>query len=75
MQINLATNSGTVIYVAMGTTPVVPTTGTAVQGDEYRNTTPTETGTAGSKYVLRGVICTVGGTPGTWVPMRSLTGN
>ena len=52
-----------------------PTTGTYAQGDFVTNNTPTELGTAGSKYVIRGWICTVGGTPGTWVQCRNLTGN
>lgn len=53
----------------------VPTGGTWQQGDVVYNSTPTETGTAGSKYTVTGWICTVSGTPGTWVPMRALTGN
>lgn len=52
-----------------------PTTGTAAQGDFVYNATPTELGTAGSKYVIRGWICVSGGTPGTWVQARFLTGN
>ena len=52
-----------------------PTTGTYAQGDFVTNNTPTELGTAGQKYVIRGWICTVGGTPGTWVQCRFLTGN
>ena len=52
-----------------------PTTGTWSQGDKCENTSPTELGTAGSKYVVVGWICTVSGTPGTWLEMRSLTGN
>lgn len=52
-----------------------PTTGTYAQGDEVLNSTPTELGTAGSKYVIRGWKCVASGTPGTWVQMRFLTGN
>jgi len=52
-----------------------PTTGTWAQGDIVQNSNPAEAGTAGSKYVVTGWICTVGGTPGTWLPMRTLTGN
>ena len=52
-----------------------PTTGTWAQGDEVRNTNPTELGTAGNKYVIGSWICTVGGTPGTWLQKRTLTGN
>ena len=51
-----------------GTTP-------ALVGDEIRNSAPAELGTAGSKYVIRGWICVTAGTPGTWLPMRLLTGN
>lgn len=53
----------------------VPTGGSWAQGDFVANSTPTEAGTAGSKYVVTGWICTVSGTPGTWVACRSLTGN
>lgn len=52
-----------------------PTSGTWTQGDRWRNSTPAELGTAGSKYVLTGWICTASGTPGTWVEQRTLTGN
>lgn len=52
-----------------------PTTGTYAQGDFVANNTPTEQGTAGSKYVIDGWKCVVGGTPGTWVQCRYLTGN
>lgn len=52
-----------------------PTTGTWYVGDQVRNSAPAELGTASSKYVIVGWICTVSGTPGTWVQMRCLTGN
>lgn len=52
-----------------------PTTGTWAQGDFVRNSAPVEAGTAGSKYVLFGWTCVAGGTPGTWLPFRPLTGN
>lgn len=52
-----------------------PTTGDWYQGDKLRNSTPTELGSPGSKYVVTGWICTASGTPGTWLEMRSLTGN
>ena len=55
--------------------PAAPTTGQFNQGDFVRNSAPTELGTAGSKYVLRGWTCTVPGTPGTFVQCRELTGN
>lgn len=52
-----------------------PTTGTHAQGDFVRNSAPTEAGSAGSKYVVFGFVCVAGGTPGTWVQVRTLTGN
>lgn len=58
------------------------TTGTAAPttdwwgvGQYVENTNPSELGTAGSKYVIRGWVCTVAGNPGTWLPVRALTGN
>jgi hypothetical protein len=56
-------------------TAAAPTSGTHAQGDVVRNSAPTELGTAGSKYVVLGWICVVGGTPGTWLQTRTLTGN
>jgi hypothetical protein len=53
----------------------VPTTGTFAQGDFVRNKTPSELGAGGSKYVITGWVCTVGGTPGTFLQCRVLTGN
>lgn len=52
-----------------------PTTGTWNQGDFVANSTPSELGTASSKYTIRGWRCISGGTPGTWVQCRELTGN
>jgi hypothetical protein len=52
-----------------------PTAGTYQQGDYIKNSQPTELGTAGSKYVVLGWVCTVAGTPGTWLQDRGLTGN
>lgn len=52
-----------------------PTVGTYHQGDFIRNSDPSELGSAGSKYVIFGWICTVSGNPGTWVQQRFLTGN
>jgi hypothetical protein len=53
----------------------IPTTGTYAQGDFIRNSAPVEAGGAGSKTVTLGWICTVGGTPGTLLPVKTLTGN
>ena len=58
-----------------GAAMAAPTTGDWMQGDVVRSAVPTELGTAGSKYVVTGWVCIVSGTPGTWVEMRSLTGN
>ena len=44
-------------------------------GDIVRNSAPAEAGAIGSKYVIVGWICTVSGTPGTWLEQRTLTGN
>lgn len=52
-----------------------PTTGTHAWGDFLRNSEPTEAGAGGSMYVVLGWVCTVGGTPGTWLECRVLTGN
>jgi hypothetical protein len=53
----------------------IPTTGTYRQGDFILNSAPVEAGTAGSKYVQVGWVCTVSGSPGTLLPCRYLTGN
>ena len=63
------------ITAAYNATTAAPTTGTWAQGDHIRNSTPTEAGAASSKYIITGFICTVAGTPGTWLTLRSLTGN
>lgn len=63
------------IAAASNAATAAPTTGTYAQGDFIRNSTPTELGAGGSKYVITGFLCVAGGTPGTWVQMRSLTGN
>lgn len=52
-----------------------PTSGTWAKGDYIRNSAPAEAGSASSKYVILGWICTVGGEPGTWLECRALTGN
>lgn len=52
-----------------------PTAGDWKAGDKLRNSSPTELGSASSKYVVIGWICTASGTPGTWLEMRCLTGN
>ena len=72
-QVNLLSEGKIAACYAASTS--APTAGTFAQGDEILNSTPTELGTAGSKYVIRGWKCVSGGTPGTWVQMRFLTGN
>lgn len=52
-----------------------PTGNKWAQGNFCWNSTPTEQGTAGSKYVVLGWVCVASGTPGTWLPCRTLTGN
>lgn len=52
-----------------------PTTGTHAAGDFVKNSAPAEAGVALSKYVIHGWQCVSGGTPGTWVECRFLTGN
>lgn len=52
-----------------------PTAGTYQQGDTIKNSAPTELGSVSSKYVITGWVCSVAGTPGTWLQLRSLTGN
>jgi len=52
-----------------------PTLGTYIQGKIIDNVNIMELGTTGSKYVLLGWVCVAGGTPGTWVERRNITGN
>lgn len=52
-----------------------PTTGTHAMGDFVRNSTPAEAGAAPNKYIVIGFVCVAGGTPGTWLQCRVLTGN
>lgn len=58
-----------------GARTAAPTTEAWAQGDFVLNSTPAELGTAGSKYIIHGWRCVAGGTPGTWVQCRYLTGN
>jgi hypothetical protein len=71
-QVNQLTE-GTLAAVHNAAT-AAPTGGTFAPGDFIRNSSPVEAGTAGSKYVVLGWLCTVGGTPGTFVQCRVLTG-
>jgi len=56
-----------------GTT--IPVTGTWAVGDTVVNTAPTELGTVGSKYIIDKWRCVTAGSPGTWLSIRTLTGN
>jgi hypothetical protein len=58
-----------------GAMTAAPTSGTWAQGDFVENAAKTEAGTAGSKFVVQGWDCVAGGSPGTWVQRRTLTGN
>ena len=51
-----------------------PTTGTWAKGDEIENSNAVELGSSPNKYIIVKWRCTVGGTPGTWVECRFLTG-
>lgn len=53
----------------------IPTSGNFMQGDFVWKSDLTETGSAGSKYIVIGWACTVAGSPGTLREMRVLTGN
>lgn len=52
----------------------VPVAGTWAVGDYIINRAPSVAGGAGSQYIIHGWHCTVAGTPGTWVEVRTLTG-
>lgn len=67
--------SGGAIAASYNARTAAPTAGTYQQGDIIRNSAPAELGTALSKYVITGWACVASGTPGTWVELRSLTGN
>ncbi|MGC3998588.1 MAG: hypothetical protein QM767_14440 [Anaeromyxobacter sp.] len=44
-------------------------------GDTIENGVPVELGAILEKYVITGWKCTRAGTPGTWLPLRALTGH
>ncbi len=72
-QVNTLSEGGIVAHYNAAT--AAPTSGNWTQGDQIRNSAPAELGSAASKYIVTGWICTVAGTPGTWLQLRSLTGN
>lgn len=63
------------VFAAYNAATSAPTAGTWYQGDVIRHSAPVEAGAVGSKYVVIGFVCVASGTPGTWLPMRVLTGN
>lgn len=67
-------SSGGGMHAQQATGTTAPTTGTWARGSYCWNSNPAVQGTAGSNYVVKGWVCTVAGTPGTWVEDRSLTG-
>ena len=67
-------SEGTAVYVTNAYI-ASPTSGTYAVADFVKNSVPSELGVAASKYVVLGWICTVAGTPGTWLQCRVLTGN
>lgn len=73
LQVNQLTEG--VVSAVHSASTAAPTTGSYAQGDFVRNSAPSELGTAGAKYVVLGWICSVAGTPGTFLPCRALTGN
>ena len=62
------------IAAAYNALTTAPTGGTWAQGDFVRNSAPVELGASPNKYVIHGWQCVSGGTPGTWVECRFLTG-
>lgn len=56
----------------LGTAP--PGSGTWTVGMRVTNSAPSVLGAGGSQYIVDGWVCTVAGTPGTWVARRTLTG-
>lgn len=58
-----------------GAMTAAPTSGDWSISDVVKNSAPVVAGAGGSQYVVTGWICTVSGTPGTWVEMRCLTGS
>jgi len=57
------------------TATAIPTTGNFAVGDIVWDSAPAEAGSASSKYVRLGWVCTAAGSPGTLLEMRVLTGN
>lgn len=74
-QVNRLSNGGINSSSSAWTSPPSGITATIYSaGDYIRNTAPAVLGTAGSQYVVKGWLCVTGGSPGTWVEDRGLTG-
>lgn len=58
-----------------GAMTAAPTSGVHARGDFVRNSAPSELGSMSSMYVIFGWVCVAGGSPGTFVECRFLTGN
>jgi len=67
------------VHASHGARTSYPTTGTWAQGDYIRCSTPTEAGSASSKYVVLGWIRVTSGADNAlntdWLECRALTGN
>lgn len=72
-QVNAVSEGRQVGFYSAAT--AAPTTGTWALGDFVLNSNPSELGAASSKYIIHGFRCVAGGSPGTWVECRFLTGN
>jgi hypothetical protein len=72
-QVNLLSEG--YVQAATNAAPAAPTGGAFAVGDFVRNSAPAELGAALSKYVITGWVCTVAGSPGTFLQCRVLTGN
>lgn len=70
-QLNLLTEGS--IEAVTNKATAAPTAGVYQIGDFVKNSAPAEAGTAGSKYIITGWICTA--SPLTFKESRVLTGN
>lgn len=74
-QLNQLSEGQMVASYGARTAPPSSATESFQVGDFIRNSAPAELGTTPNKYVIFGWICTVAGSPGTWLQQRYLTGN
>jgi hypothetical protein len=72
-QLNLLSEGS--IQAATNAATAAPTTGDFQLGDFVRNSTPSELGAPGAKYLLLGWCNVAAGSPGTFMECRVLTGN